>query len=65
MATFEKQVYTLKEAAELLTCHPETLRRAIKRGALKAVKIGRDYRISRAELTEYWTTQGGGKLFED
>ena len=60
-----QQAFSLKEAGRLLGCNRETLRRAIKRGELKASKIGGDYRVSRAELQEYWLSRGGGKLFDD
>lgn len=59
-----KQTYTLGEAAELLSCHKETLRRAIKDGSLQAAKLGRGYRVSRADLEVFWSAQGGGVLFE-
>lgn len=65
METLNKQVFSLAEAAALLSCHRETLRRAIRRGDLKASKIGRDYRISRLDLERYWSERGGEKLFED
>jgi excisionase family DNA binding protein len=61
----DKTVYTLSEAAELLSCHKETLRRAIKAGTLRAAKIGKEYRISRTDLEDFWTARGGGALFED
>lgn len=44
---------TLKEAAELLNTSPDNLRGAIKRGALKAVKHGRDWWVSAAEVERY------------
>ncbi len=65
----EKNAFTIKEAAERLACHPDTLRRAIKAGKLKAAKLGTDtgkgkgYRISRADLQEYYRSLGGGELF--
>jgi excisionase family DNA binding protein len=59
------QVFTIEKAAALLECHPETVRREIRDGKLKAARIGRDYRISRHQLEEYWRAQGGGQLFED
>ena len=59
-----KQTYTLGEAADLLSCHKETIRRAIKDGELKAVKLGRGYRVSRVDLEEFWANKGGGALFE-
>ena len=58
-----KTTFTLAEAAELLSCHKETLRRAIARGVLRAAKLGKGYRISRVDLEAYWTASGGGELF--
>ena len=58
-----KTTFTLAEAATLLSCHPETLRRAIRKGELQAAKLGRGFRISRADLEAFWTASGGGDLF--
>ncbi|WP_035066456.1 helix-turn-helix domain-containing protein [Nitratidesulfovibrio termitidis] len=60
-----KTTFTLAEAADLLSCHKETLRRAIKDGTLRAARLGRGYRISRSDLEAFWTAQGGGALFGD
>lgn len=59
-----KTTFTLAEAAALLSCHPETLRRAIRKGQLQAAKLGRGFRISRADLETFWTAAGGGTLFD-
>lgn len=58
-----KTTFTLSEAADLLSCHTETLRRAIKDGLLRAARLGREYRISRSDLQVFWTERGGGELF--
>ena len=58
-----KTTFTLAEAADLLSCHRETLRRAIRSGELRAAKLGRDFRISRFDLEAFWTASGGGDLF--
>lgn len=58
-----KTTFTLAEAAELLSCHKETLRRAIARGVLRAAKLGNSYRVSRVDLEGYWAASGGGALF--
>ena len=58
-----KTTFTLAEAAQLLSCHRETLRRAIRNGELRAAKLGRGFRISRYDLEKFWTTSGGGDLF--
>lgn len=60
----QKTTFTLAEAAELLRCHKETLRRAILDGGLQAARLGRGYRISRADLQRFWTERGGGELFD-
>ena len=62
-AHMRKTTFTLAEAAEVLSCHKETLRRAIQAGELQAARLGREYRISRADLQVFWTAQGGGELF--
>lgn len=59
-----KTTFTLAEAAALLSCHPETLRRAIRKGQLQAAKLGRGFRISRIDLEAFWTASGGGTLFD-
>jgi len=62
----DKQTFSLAEAAEILGMNKEHLRvRIIKAGKLKAMKTGRDYRISRADLQAYYSEHGGGKLFDD
>lgn len=58
-----KTTYTLAEAAKLLSCHTETLRRSIKDGSLQAARLGRGFRISRADLQTFWSERGGGDLF--
>jgi excisionase family DNA binding protein len=58
-----KTTYTLAEAAALLSCHAETLRRAIKSKTLHAARLGREYRISRTDLQAFWTARGGSELF--
>lgn len=44
---------TLIEAAAKLGTSPDNLRGAIKRGALKAVKHGRDWWVTEAEVERY------------
>ena len=57
------KTFVLAEAAALLNCHPETLRRAVRKGSLQAARLGRGYRFSRSDLQTFWTAQGGGQLF--
>jgi excisionase family DNA binding protein len=56
---------TVKQAAELVQFHPETLRKEIREGNLKAVGGGKSstYKISKVELEKWWRDKGGGDLF--
>ena len=58
-----KDTFTIPEAAELLHCHPQTLRAAIRAGRLKAARIGKALSISKTELASYFAARGGGQLF--
>jgi excisionase family DNA binding protein len=49
----ELAVYTADEAAERLNLHVKTVRRYIREGKLKAKRIGKEYRITRADLEEF------------
>jgi len=60
-----KTVYNVNEAADVLNCHPQTLRRAIRSGVLKAARIGKAVSISRFDLEAYYRAKGGGQLFAD
>ena len=44
------KVYTVEQFAELVKLHPKTVLRFIKEGRVRAVKVGRSYRILRSEL---------------
>lgn len=54
----QKQVYSIEEAAQALDVHPDTIRKMIKRGELRASRVGRQYRIPQAEVDRllYGTT---------
>ena len=61
----KQQAFSLKDSAIIFDVHPDTLRRAIKSGKLKAAKIGKDYRISKFELERFFQAMGGTSLFGD
>jgi len=44
--------YTVKQVAQLLQVHWQTVLNYIKSGKLVALKLGKGYRISRHELNE-------------
>jgi acetyl-CoA synthetase len=44
-------VLTAEEAAQVLRVHTQTIKRWLADGKLKGIKIGRAWRVSRAEIT--------------
>lgn len=48
-----EELSTVEEAAERLKLHPKTVLRFIREGRLKATRVGRAYRISRADLDAF------------
>jgi excisionase family DNA binding protein len=48
----EEKMYSVEEVAGLLGLHVRTVRSYIRDGRLKAVRIGKQYRIARADLEE-------------
>lgn len=44
------EFYTVKQVAELLQVHWQTILNYIKGGKLKAVKLGKGYRIEKKDL---------------
>jgi putative molybdopterin biosynthesis protein len=53
MATKEKEFYKAEELSELLQVNVMTIYRYIKAGKLQAYKIGKEYRIDRAEFKRF------------
>jgi excisionase family DNA binding protein len=47
------QILTVEEAAKILHLHPFTVLKLIKRGELKASKIGRVYRIRESAIEDF------------
>lgn len=48
--TVKKDYYSINEVAEKLSVHPNTIRNFIKRGTIKAKKVGLQWRIPIEEL---------------
>ena len=53
----EKRVFTVDEVAEQLGCHALTVRRAIARGEMPAVRVGRKVVIPAKALDEFLETR--------
>lgn len=43
-------MYTVKEVANIFHCNPETVKRHIYKGKIRAVKFGATWRISEEEV---------------
>ncbi|MFJ6614760.1 helix-turn-helix domain-containing protein [Streptomyces sp. NPDC091289] len=50
MGNDERELYSVGEVAELLGLHVRTVRNYVRDGRLKAVRIGKQYRIGKADL---------------
>ncbi|MET9698493.1 helix-turn-helix domain-containing protein [Streptomyces sp. NPDC006529] len=50
MESDERELYSVGEVAERLGLHVRTVRNYVRDGRLKAVRIGKQYRISRADF---------------
>lgn len=48
--TLRDDYYTIYELADILKVHHNTIRRAIKRGELKAIQLGREWRIKKDDF---------------
>ncbi len=48
-----EEVYTVEQFAERLKLHPKTVLRFIREGRLRAVKMGKSYRILRSEFDAF------------
>src|SRR5262252_3233930 len=46
----QQDLYTVEQVAELLGLHVRTVRNYVREGRLKAVRIGKQYRITREDL---------------
>jgi len=49
----QNNLYTLDQVAEHLDLHVKTVRRYVRDGKLKAKRIGKEYRVARADLDAF------------
>ena len=54
---------SVDDAAELLSVHPTTLRRMLRRGELPAIRVGKLWRIDIDAVTAPTTQNSGGGAF--
>lgn len=48
-----EQLYTVKEIASALKLNKQTIQRFIREEKIKAVKVGREYRVSKQSFEDY------------
>lgn len=53
MTETNNEYLTVEQVAELLQVHWQTILNYIKSGKLKAVRLGKGYRISRVDLNQF------------
>lgn len=60
----DEKFFTPEQVADILQVHPYTVLKFIRQGKLKAVKLGRVYRIKQSEVENFLEAQtlGGKKL---
>lgn len=61
----DRQTLTPTELAHEIGKAPKTVRRYLRRGYIKAVKLGGKWRISKADANAWWRERGGGLLFPE
>lgn len=47
------ELFTVKEVAAMFKCNPETIRRYIKEGLLRAVRLKGEYRIRQGDIDAF------------
>ena len=62
MQLYESEVYTSEETKKLLKISDSTLRRLIKKGVLRATKIGGQYRVLGREILRILNPTLPGKV---
>lgn len=57
--------YSIKEVAKMLRCDPETIRRKIRSGKLKAIKYGMIFKVEENDIIELLKKETTGVDFEN
>jgi len=59
-----KELYTTEEVREFLKVSPSTIKRLLKRGIIKAYKVGGVYRIWGDEVLSLLSPRAGRKVYD-
>ncbi len=59
-----KEIYTTKEAQEFLKISESTIKRLLKRGMIKAYKVGGTYRIWGSEILQLVSPKLESKVYK-
>ncbi len=58
----ESQYYTVEQISSMLDIHPKTVQRYIREGRLRAVKIGKGWRVTGNDLSEFTESTGARSM---
>ena len=58
------KTYTVKQVAEILRVHVDTIRRQIRKGNIRTIQVGRHYLILEEELDRLWEEGWKGSQFK-
>ena len=53
-----ERMLTLREVSDYLHVNPATVRRLVRRGQLRAIRVGRDLRFE-VRVVDQWVAEGG------
>jgi excisionase family DNA binding protein len=56
-----REIFTVKELAEYLKCHPSSLYRLIKHGGVPYFKLGSDYRFDKSTIDTWISNKSRAK----
>ena len=59
-----KEIYTTKEAQDFLKVSPSTFKRMLKKGIIKAYKVGGTYRIWGSEILQLVSPKLESKVYK-
>lgn len=55
------ELFTVQEVADKLKIHVQTVRKWIKEGKIKALKLGSDWRVTEQSISEFLKSNEAGK----
>jgi excisionase family DNA binding protein len=57
----EEKYFTVEQISEMLKMHPKTIQRYIREGKLRATKLGKSWRVSGHDLSQFYENVEGAE----